>query len=143
MRSLVLALALGCGGPLCLSGQTARDFLGAYDMVRTESLSDSGEWVTTTDSVGPGAQGIIMYDGVALMSVYIVRWGSAASRGELADYGRYEVNAARGVVVHMREFTASGDGSVDAVRGFEFDGDRLILTVEPARRLRIVWRKRP
>ena len=143
MRSLGFALALGCGGPLSLSAQTVQDFLGAYELVRTEAVSDSGEWVATTDTFGPGAQGIIMYDGVGSMSVYIVRRGSAASRGDLAYYGRYEVDAARSVVTHLREFTTSGDASVDAVRGFEFDGDLLILTVEPARRLRIVWRRRP
>ncbi len=142
MRSFALALALGCLAPLCLGAQTARDFLGGWDLVRAEALSDSGEWVTTTDTFGPGAQGIIMYDGVGSMSVYIVRRGSAASRGNLAYYGRYEVDPARGVVTHIREFTNSGDASVDAARGFEFDGDLLILTVEPARQLRIVWRKR-
>ncbi|MDE0082136.1 MAG: lipocalin-like domain-containing protein [Gammaproteobacteria bacterium] len=63
------------------------------------------------------------------------RRGSAASRGNLAYCGSYEVDAARGVVIHKREFTSSGDASVDAVRGFEFDGDllTLTLTVEPAR----------
>ena len=142
MRSFALALALGCAAPVSLTAQTVRDFMGAYDLVRSEALSDSGEWVTTTETFGPGAQGIIMYDGVGSMSVYIVRRGSAASRGNLAYYGSYEVDAARGVVIHKREFTSSGDASVDAVRGFEFDGDLLTLTVEPARQVRIVWRKR-
>ena len=142
MRAFLLALALVPGGACALGAQTARDFLGAYELVRTESLSGSGEWEVTTDTFGPGAQGIIMYDGVGSMSVYITRRGTAASRGDLAYFGRYEVDPARRVVTHIREFTTSGDASVDAVRGFEFDGDLLILTVEPARRLRIVWRKR-
>ncbi len=73
MRSLALALTLGCVSPLCLSAQTARDFLGAWDLVRTESPNDSGEWVTTTDPFGPDGHGIIMYDGVGSMSVYIAR----------------------------------------------------------------------
>ena len=142
MRSLALALMLGCVSAFHLSAQTARDFLGAYDLVRTESLSDSGEWVTSTDSFGPDPPGIIMYDGVGSMSVYIVRQGRAASRGDLAYYGRYEVDAVRRVVTHKREYTTSGNAAVDAVRGFEFDGDLLILTIEPARQLRVVWRKR-
>ena len=83
-----------------------------------------------------------MYDGVGSMSVYIVRQGPAASRGDLAYYGGYEVDAARGIVTQKREYTTSGDAAVDALRGFEFDGDLLILTVEPARQLRVVWRKR-
>lgn len=142
MRSFALALALGCTAPLGLGAQTASDFQGAYDLVRAESLSDSGEWAPTTDTFGPGAHGIIMYDGVGSMSVHIVRRGSAASRGDVAYFGGYEVDAARGVVIHKREFTNSGDASVDAVRGFEFDGELLTLTVEPARQVRIVWRKR-
>jgi hypothetical protein len=143
MRSVALALALGCVSPLCVSGQTARDFQGAWDLVRTESPNDSGEWVTTTEPFGPDAHGIIMYDGVGSMSVYIVRQGNAASRGDLAYYGRYEVDAVQRIVTHKREHSTSGDPAVDAVRGFEFDGELLILTVEPARQLRVVWRKRP
>ena len=142
MRAFLLVLALVPGGASALSAQTARDFLGAYELIRTESRTGSGEWEVTEDAFGPGAQGIIMYDGVGSMSVYITRRGSAASRGDVAYFGRYEVDPARGVVTHIREFVRSGDASVDAVRGFEFDGDLLTLTVEPARRLRIVWRKR-
>ena len=140
MRSVALALVLGCVSPL--SAQTAGDFLGAWDLVRTESPNDSGEWVTTTDAFGPDPRGIIMYDGVGSMSVHIVRQGRAASRGDLAYYGRYEVDAARRIVTHKREYTTSGNAAVDAVRGFEFDADLLILTVEPARRFRLFWRKR-
>ena len=142
MRPVALALLLGGVSPLCLSAQTARDFQGGWDLVRTESPNDSGEWVTTTEPFGPDAHGIIMYDGVGSMSVYIVRQGSAASRGDVAYYGRYEVDAAGSIVTHKREHTTSGDAAVDAVRGFEFDGDLLILTIEPARQLRVVWRKR-
>ncbi len=54
----------------------------------------------------------------------------------------YEVDAARRVVTHKQEFNSGPNSTVDAVRGFEFDGDLLILTVEPARQLRVVWRKR-
>ncbi len=142
MRSVALVLVLGCVSPLCLSAQTARDFQDAWDLVRTESPNDSGEWVTTTDPFGLDGHGIIMYDGVGSMSVYIVRQGSAASRRNLAYYEGYEVDAARRIVTHKREYTTSGDAAVDALRGFEFDGDLLILTVEPARQLRVVWRKR-
>ena len=142
MRSLALAFTLGCLSALHLSAQTARDFLGAYDLVRTESLNDSGEWVTTSDAFGPDPRGIIMYDGVGSMSVYIVRQGREASTGNLAYYGRYEVDAAGRVVTHRREYNSNPNGPVDAVRGFEFDADLLILTVEPARQFRLFWRKR-
>ena len=142
MRSLTLALTLGCLSAFHLSAQTARDFLGAYDLVRTESLNDSGEWVTTTDSFGPDPRGIIMYDGVGSMSVYIVRQGREASNGDVAYFGRYEVDSARHLVTHKREHNTNPNSPVDAVRGFEFDGDLLILTVEPARERRLFWRKR-
>ncbi len=46
------------------------------------------------------------------------------------------------VVTHMREnHTNPAQATEEAVRGFEFDGELLILTVEPARQLRVVWRK--
>ncbi len=142
MRSLVLALTLGCLSAFHLSAQTIRDFLGAYDLVRTESLNDSGEWVTTTEAFGSDPRGIIMYDGVGSMSVYIARQGRAGSNGAVAYYGRYEVDGARHLVTHKREYNTNPNSPVDAVRGFEFDGDLLILTVEPARERRLFWRKR-
>ena len=83
-----------------------------------------------------------MYDGVGSMSVYIVRQGREASNGDVAYFGRYEVDAARHLVTHKREHNTNPNSPVDAVRGFEFDGDLLILTVEPARERRLFWRKR-
>lgn len=132
-----------------LSAQTASAFQGTYDLVRTESLNDRGAWVTSTNLFGPGASGIIMYDRVASMSVHIVRQdreaagaGATMVNGYMAYYGRYEVDAERRVVIHRREGHIDPDQATQvAERGFEFDGDFLILTVEPARRLRIVWRR--
>ncbi len=66
-------------------------------------------------------------------------------KGSNAAYrhGRYEVDAARRVVTHLREnHTNPAQATVEAVRGFEFNRDLLILTVEPARQLRVIWRKR-
>ena len=83
--------------------QTAGDFAGAYDLVRTERLSDSGEWVTSTDPFGPDPLGMIMYDGVGYMSVHIVRRD-------------------RGVE----------SASPSMVNGY----------MAPARRFRLLWRKR-
>ena len=151
MRSLVLALALACSIAADLTAQTAGTFAGTYDLVRVESLNDSGEWVTSADLFGPDPLGIIMYDGVGSMSVHIVRRDREAEdavagivNGYMAYYGRYEVDAARRVVTHRREGHINPDqADQEAERGFEFDGDLLILTVEPARQLRLFWRKRP
>ena len=146
MRSLALALTLGCLSASYLCAQTANDFLGTYDLVRFESLDDSGEWVTFTDTYGPDPLGIIMYDGVGTMSVQIatrVREPEGRSDRYMAYYGRYEVDASRRVVTHLREnHTSPAQATEEAARGFEFDGDLLILTVEPARQRRVVWRKR-
>ena len=149
-RLIALAATLASLSASDLCAQTARDFLGTYDLVRTESLDDSGEWVTTTDNFGPDAVGIIMYDGVASMSVHIVRSErevASTSRsmvnGYMAYYGRYEVDPERRVVIHKRENHIDADRATEeGVRGFEFDGDLLILTVEPARQFRLFWRKR-
>lgn len=132
-----------------LYAQTAGDFPGAYDLVRIERLSDSGEWVTSTDPFGPDPLGIIMYDGVGYMSVHIVRRDrevESASpsmvNGYMAYYGRYEVDAVRRVVIHRRENHIDPDQATEeGVRGFEFDGDLLTLTVEPERQFRLLWRK--
>ena len=146
MRLIALALMVAFVSASHLCAQTASDFMGTYDLVRFESPDDSGEWVTSTDPFGPDPLGIIMYDGVGSMSVHIVRQNREAEgppNGYLAYYGRYEVDAARRIVTHLREnHTNPAQATVEAVRGFEFNGDLLILTVEPARQLRVIWRKR-
>ena len=150
MRLIGVAITLAWMGASDLCAQTASDFTGTYDLVRTESLGDSGEWVTSTDFFGPNPLGIIMYDGVGSMSVHIVRQDRGAEdafrgivNGYMAYYGRYDVDAARRVVIHRREGHINPDQANQEVeRGFEFDGDLLILTVEPARASRLIWRKR-
>ena len=150
MRLIALALMLACPSASHLYAQTASDFMGTYDLVRFESPDESGEWVTSTDPFGPGPLGIIMYDGVGSMSVHVVRQDRDAEdaipgivNGYMAYYGRYEVDAARGIVTHRREgHIDPNQADQEAERGFEFNGDLLILTVEPARQLRVIWRKR-
>ena len=146
MRLIALALMLGCASASDLCAQTASDFMGTYDLVRFESPNDSGEWVTSRNLFGPDPLGIIMYDGVGSMSVHLVRQDREAEGPPsryMAYYGRYEVDAVRRVVTHLREnHTNPAQATEEAVRGFEFNGDLLILTVEPARQLRVIWRKR-
>jgi hypothetical protein len=153
MRLIAVAVTLfwmGAGvGTSDVSAQTASAFGGTYDLVRTESLNDRGAWMTSTNVFGPGASGVIMYDGVASMSVHIVRQDREAPstagmpNGYMAYYGGYDVDAERRIVIHRREGHINPDQATQvAERGFEFDGDFLFLTVEPARQLRIVWRRR-
>jgi hypothetical protein len=150
MRLIAIAVTLACAGAPDLCAQTASAFRGTYDLVRTESLNDSGEWATSTDLFGPDPLGIIMYDGVGSMGVHIVRRDRETEdttpgivNGYMAYYGRYEVDAVRRIVTHRREGHINPDqANQEAERGFEFDGDFLILTVEPARQLRLFWRRR-
>ena len=52
-------------------------------------------------------------------------------------------DAERRIVIHKRQGHIDPDQATqEAERGFEFEGDFLILTVEPARRLRLFWRRR-
>ena len=148
MRSFALALTLACASVSQLSAQTAMDFIGTWDLVRTESLDDSGTWVTSTTR--ETRHGIIMYDGESTMSVHIVRrdrgtedTSSGIGNGYMAYYGRYEVDPANRLVTHLREDHIDPNRATEeAVRGFEFEGDRLILTVEPQRRNRLIWQRR-
>ncbi len=81
-----------------------------------------------------------MCRGILLLSLTLVltAWGNDDGTQPSQDA---QVDPACGVVTHQREFTAAGDASVDGARGFEFGGDLLILTAEPAHHLRIAWRK--
>lgn len=127
--------------------QTVRDFEGTYDLVRTERLSDTGEWLPTDEIFGANPTGVIMYDGEGSMGVHIVRDTGDASPAPAnryyAYFGHYVVDAERGIVTHrLQNHTNPQQRNSDFVRGFELDGDYLTLTVEPQRRSRLVWRKR-
>ena len=127
-----------------LSAQTVADFAGTYELVRAESLADDGSWVVNDAVWGADGIGVIMYDGVGTMGVHVVRSEDARSDTRyFAYYGRYTVDAeARTVTHHLEGHVDGGQTGRDNVRDFEFDGNLLILTVEPQRCLRIVWRKR-
>lgn len=146
MRSWSMVLSLTIAGVAPLPAQTVRDFFGTYELVRVESLDASGQWVLNTTSFGPEPLGVVMYDGEGTMGVHIVRRERDAERtasGYFAYYGRYEVDAERGIVTHHLESHINPrQAASDMVRGFDFDGDLLTLTVERQRRLRLVWRRR-
>ena len=146
MRSWPMVLALALAGTPPLAAQTVKDFFGTYELIRVESLDASGEWVVNTSTFGPEPQGVIMYDGEGTMGVHIVRRDREAERtanGYFAYYGHYVVDGERGIVTHRLESHINPrQATNDMVRGFEFDGDSLTLTVEPQRRTRLVWRRR-
>lgn len=148
MRSLALALTLSCVVAVPASSQYATDFIGTYDLVRVEALNDSGDWVHSATTFGGNPTGVIMYDGTT-MGVHIIRsdrgeqGGATTQNGYFAYYGRYTVDDQRGIVTHhLENHVNAAQIGVDNVRGFDFDGDLLTLTVEPQRSLRLIWRRR-
>lgn len=147
VRLMILAALVGSTCE-AVSAQSVRDFAGSYDLVRTEALDDSGQW-QPSEVFGAGPSGVIMYDGLGTMGVQIVRGDRVAADGSaqpgryFAYFGSYAVNAAAGTVTHRLEnHTNPAQATNDNVRGFDFDGDFLTLTVEPQRQLRLVWQRR-
>ncbi len=88
-----------------------------------------------------------MYDTRGNMSVQIstvprntVISGDEWVNGYVAYYATYEVDATAGTVTHHRRNHVNPDiGDLSVVRYFEFNGDRLTLTVAPERAVRLHW----
>jgi hypothetical protein len=130
------------------TAQTAADFVGTWELVSIERVSESGEWSPVLYA-GADPVGVIMYDGIGNMAVQI----STAPRvteipgaspewvnGYIAYYARYEVDVAAGTVTHHRRNHLNPEISgLSVVRYFHFDGDILTLTVAPDRTVRLNW----
>ena len=122
--------------------EDAERFVGAWEYVRSESLQDDGTWTET--SAAPARLGVIMYTASGRMAVQIMRRDRGASGGYTAYFGTYDVNAQKGFVIHHRTGHLNPNNVGDeAKRFYAFSGDTLTLTVAPARRGRLTWRRIP
>jgi Lipocalin-like domain len=76
-------------------------------------------------------RGIIIYDPSGHMAVQIVPGREARANAPasqfIAYFGTYSVDEHAGTVTHHREGDLRPDGEIDAVRRYEFVGDRLVL----------------
>jgi hypothetical protein len=76
-------------------------------------------------------RGIIIYDPSGHMAVQIVPGREARADAPasqfIAYFGTYSIDERAGTVTHHREGDLRSDAEIDAVRQYEFVGDRLIL----------------
>ncbi len=102
----------------------ARRLIGAWRYVGSKV---DGE--LRTDRGDP--RGIIVYDPSGHMAVQIVpgreQRANASATQFLAYFGTYSIDERTGTVTHHREGDLRSDAEIDAVRAYEFVGDRLIL----------------
>ena len=145
------------------SGQTLSDrsrFVGTYRLIATEVKNASGDWGRTPNS---NSIGYITYSDTGHMAVYAVsrllrfaanaptgEEAQAALQGTTAYFGSFTVDDTGKSVVHHRAGQLIPGGPVDASYFYDFDGDRFILTPEPAAGAgkdqaanRIVWERLP
>jgi Lipocalin-like domain len=76
-------------------------------------------------------RGVIIYDPSGHMAVQIVPGREARADAPasqfIAYFGTYSIDEGAGTVTHHREGDLRSDAEIDAVRAYEFVGDRLIL----------------
>jgi hypothetical protein len=129
---------------------TPDDFVGAWKLVSIETIRPNGEVIYPF--YGKHPDGLIVYDRSGWMTVQIVSdpaaTGPAGSSWEAAlaappaekakafetyyaYFGTWTLDpAAKTVTHHIRQALRPGERGDDAVRHFELDGDRLILTAK-------------
>jgi len=124
-------------------GVTAADLVGSW---RFESYEDRDDRGTVVRPYGAAPAGLLIYDATGHMAVQIMKtpppdvvsddWDKftapekvALWDGYVAYFGRYEVDVARGVVIHLPEADLSRlyIGRREQ-RHFALDGDRLTLS---------------
>jgi len=132
------------------AGATPADFVGAWKLVSIETIRPNGEVIYPFYRKRP--QGLIMYDRSGWMSVQIVSdpavaaptassWEEVLAAPQVdkakayenyyAYFGTWTLDpAAKTVTHHIQESLRPGERHDDAVRHFELDGDRLILTAK-------------
>jgi len=143
--SLALALAClvaGCATPMA---ETAPSLAGAWRLVETRQRLADGS-VRSDPDLGAHPGGYMIYDEAGVMCTMFSdtdrpRWGAGGpSEADLrrvvdntvAYCARYEVDAARGVIVfHLEEGNSPNSMGATRERRFELVGDRLILHPNP------------
>jgi hypothetical protein len=127
------------------SDAARKRFVGNWKLVSYQAFSESGE-ARTLDYDG----GRIMYDDRGYMAAQLMRSGraksapatdeerAAAYRGYTAYYGTYEIDEAKGVVMHHVEGALSPQWpGTTLVRSYAFseDGKRLTLSIKTGDRI--------
>jgi len=129
---------------------TPEKFVGAWKLISVETIRPNGEVIYPF--YGKHPQGLIMYDRSGWMSVQIVSDPAATSPGSgsweeilaapqpdkakayenyYAYCGTWTLDpAAKTVTHHIQQSLRPGERGDNAVRHFELDGDRLILTAK-------------
>ncbi len=141
----------------------AVNVVGSWRLESIATVRPNGEEVT--DWMGPKPSGLLSYQSDGYMSVHIVhdppaRWSYASPEQASVDeratafdryyayFGRYEIDAARGIVKHFVQGSLQpNEVGVTYERRFALDGDRLLLTATPftfkgeQRFNRLVWQR--
>jgi hypothetical protein len=104
--------------------ETARRFFGAW-----RYLGSTIDGKPRTDRTNPC--GIIIYDPSGHMAVQIMpgreQVATAPASTFICYFGKWSIDEQARTVTHHREGDLRADGEIDAVREYEFVGDRLIL----------------
>ena len=151
--------------PIGAIGDDKDKLVGTWTLERIEILNEDGNWEewngqisnSFAERMGGNPFGLIMYDEAGNMSVNIMRRSrpefesddvvnidadkiKPAYTGYSAYFGTYEVRESEGIVLHRRtgNLIPNYVGS-EVKRAYSFEGDRLMLSATPGRRL--VWRR--
>jgi hypothetical protein len=147
-----LAITAVAGGKRSRAALMSRDvgglsIVGSWKLISIATVRPNGQEVT--DWAGPKPTGLLMYAADGFMSVHIVRdpparWdysapeqATVAERAHAFDryygyYGKYALDAGRGVVTHFVEASLQpNEVGVRYERQFRLQGERLNLTATP------------
>ena len=142
------------------AGSDRQKLVGTYRLVSTERGTAGGSWTETPNF---NSIGYITYSESGYMGVHIMPKNRArfagnqptpeeaqkALQGYAAYYGPFVVNEKEKFVIHKRAGQINPGGPPEVKRFYEFSGNRLILTPEPANggkataTNRIVWERLP
>jgi hypothetical protein len=107
------------------NSEVAQRFFGAWRYV-----SSTIDGKPRTDRIDPC--GIIIYDRSGHMAVQIMpgrhQQATAPASAFICYFGKWSIDEQAGTVTHHREGDMRADPEIDAVRRYQFVGDRLMLS---------------
>ncbi|MEO0368086.1 MAG: lipocalin-like domain-containing protein [Pseudomonadota bacterium] len=152
--ALSLILLLNFYGTALGQNDMMNRFVGSWFLHKIEVIGENGEWRLARGSLGESPIGILTYDDKGNMTAQLVhadrydidlgKTNDEVVGGYVAYYGTYEIDEESETVTHHRTAHINPVfGDLSVVRYYQFESDKLSLTVAPERNVRLIWRKAP
>ena len=117
------------------AGDVAKRFIGAWRYV---GMTVDGKPGTAR---GTDPKGILIYDASGHMAVHVAPDSDATTVNHTAYFGTWSIDERTATITHHKHGRVLPDDGEVVVRGYTFDGDRLIYRPVESASVEIIWER--